>query len=59
MAVPTLTLEAAFDDNPLATSPTWTDISSDLRAFKINPPPAAIIGMGWDLDGLIASFIDQ
>lgn len=31
----TLTLQAAFGDNPYTASPTWTDISSDLRAFEI------------------------
>ncbi len=30
-----------------------------LRAFKIKHPPAAIIGMRWDLDGFIAFFVDQ
>lgn len=35
MADPTLTLEAAFDANPFVTSPTWTDISADLRSGTI------------------------
>ena len=32
----TLTLEIAFDSDPLATSPSYTDISSYLRTFSIS-----------------------
>ena len=40
----TLTLEIAFDSDPLATSPSYTDISSYLRTFNINRGRANELG---------------
>lgn len=41
MAHPTLTVEVAFGDGPLETSPTWTDITEYVR---YNPPPHIVRG---------------
>lgn len=36
VTLPTLTLEVAFGDNPFATSPTWTDISSYVQTVSVD-----------------------